>query len=136
MKKILVIAFVLFNLKSYAQGNLQFNQVLTYAGTINSTQSLGTTYTVPANKVWKIKSVSDFGLYSSNNVNGFQLYKGIMFCLNNKWIFISSLKETFLKAGDTIKIGYYDQYLGTSQVPISGVNFDYFISIVEFNIVP
>ncbi len=43
MKKILTIAMLLFSMASYAQGNLQFNQVLTYTGSLNNTQQISAT---------------------------------------------------------------------------------------------
>jgi hypothetical protein len=54
MKKLLSIIFLLFTLQSFAQGNLQFNQVLTYSGTLNCGQA-SPTWTVPVGKVWKIE---------------------------------------------------------------------------------
>ena len=48
MRKIMTIAMILFSMASYAQGNLQFNQVLNIKN--------GDTYTVPAGKVLKITS--------------------------------------------------------------------------------
>lgn len=50
MKKILTIAILLFSMASFAQGNLQFNQVLNLKN--------GDNYTVPNNKVLKIVSVN------------------------------------------------------------------------------
>ena len=135
MKKLFTILFICFALQTFAQGNLQFNQVLTYSETLNSTQLFGSVFTVPANKVWKIKSVSDYPLNYIGNNGTNNVYKGFMACINNKWTFISTLKDSFLKAGDTIKLGFYDQSSGTP-IPATSANLDYFISIVEFNIVP
>jgi hypothetical protein len=50
MKKIITIAILLFSMATYAQGNLQFNQVLNIKN--------GDTYTVPAGKVLKITSTT------------------------------------------------------------------------------
>jgi hypothetical protein len=49
MKKIITIAILLFSMASYAQGNLQFNQVLNIKN--------GDTYTVPSGKTLKIITV-------------------------------------------------------------------------------
>jgi len=49
MKKIITIAILLFSMATYAQGNLQFNQVLNIKN--------GDTYTVPSGKVLKITSI-------------------------------------------------------------------------------
>ncbi len=56
MKKLLTILLLLFALQTFAQGNLQFNQVINIKN--------GDTYTVPAGKVLKITAVSS----GSNNV--------------------------------------------------------------------
>jgi hypothetical protein len=50
MRKIITIAMLLFSLASYAQGNLQFNQVLNIKN--------GDNYTVPAGKTLKITSIN------------------------------------------------------------------------------
>jgi hypothetical protein len=137
MKKLYTILFICFALQSFAQGNLQFNQVLTYTGTINSIQSVGTTYTVPINKVWKIKNLTEISNYVANNSIGLALYRGLMVNINNKWFpFPNNFKEMFLKAGDTIKMGYYDQYIQSSQITDPNSSINYLMSIVEFNIVP
>jgi hypothetical protein len=47
-KQIFLILFLVFGNFSFAQGNLQFNQVLL----LNN----GTSYTVPSGKVWKLES--------------------------------------------------------------------------------
>lgn len=138
MKKILTIALLLFSIATFAQGNLQFNQVLTFSGTLSSTQSQGTIYTVPANKVWKIKYLTEKIAYTgAQNSLNIGLYRGLMACINSKWITNSSLlKETFLKAGDSLKLGYYDEYNPSSQLSDNTIKLDYLISIVEFNIIP
>jgi tRNA A58 N-methylase Trm61 len=59
MKHLLYILIVLFVDTLSAQGNLQFNQVVTYTGTGSGSFSYTSpTWTVPAGKVWKIESAS------------------------------------------------------------------------------
>jgi hypothetical protein len=137
MKKIFTILFVCFAFQSMAQGNLQFNQVLTFNGTINNSQPLGATYSVPANKVWKIKHLTEMPLFYISSNGYFNLYHGLMVNVNGSWFQSpSTLKETFLKTGDTIKIGYYNQDTKSNQFSNVNFSFDYLISIVEFNIIP
>jgi hypothetical protein len=135
MKKIITITILLFSMASYAQGNLQFNQVLTYTGTLTPSQFVSSTYTVPTGKIWKIKFVNKLVYTTVNDINGVQyLSNGFALNINNKWLFGENFTEIFLKSGDTIKLGW------TNQSPSHGynapfANFDYVISIVEFNIV-
>ena len=74
MKKIiLLISFLTIVLFSYAQGDLQFNQVIrvTNSGSYTLTGSNGnfviTTVTVPANKVWKVESGSIAAINSTTS---------------------------------------------------------------------
>jgi hypothetical protein len=68
MKKILTVAILLFSMATYAQGNLQFNQVLNIKN--------GDTYTVPSGKTLKIITVvaqnptAKIPLSSCTNNNG------------------------------------------------------------------
>ena len=135
MKKILTIAILLFSMASYAQGNLQFNQVLTYTGTLTPIQFVSTTYTVPTGKLWKIKFVNKLPYNIVNTINGVQYqYNGFALNINNKWLFGENFNEIFLKSGDTIKLGWANQSASSGyNAPFA--NFDYVISIVEFNIV-
>ena len=62
MKHLFTFLLLAISATSFAQGNLQFNQVITDAQTF----SLGTggtantsLLTVPADKVWKVESISD-----------------------------------------------------------------------------
>jgi len=99
--------------KANAQNELQFSQVLTYAGTISVNYS--PTYTVPSNKVWKVEMIStpndNFRVYV-NDLNIFyvsDVYPVVFFPI-------------WLKAGDNIKIWYSE--------PIN-----YFFSIIEYSVV-
>lgn len=55
MKKLLFIACLFVSFGTFAQGNLQFNQIIKVSTTVE---------TVPAGKVWKIES------YQQSNVSG------------------------------------------------------------------
>lgn len=106
MKHLLTLSHLLFLSTCFSQGNLQFNQVLTFGGTLcaSCSQPIGT---VPAGKVWKIESK---GGATINTVNGVSVTQSISY-------------PFWLKAGDIL-----GHYTGSAQ--------DSFISIIEFNIVP
>ena len=73
----------------------------------------------------------------TNGNLGFPYYRGLMVCINGKWFpYPNALKETFLKSGDIIKMGYYDQLNQITQIQDPTLSIDYLMSIVEFNIVP
>jgi hypothetical protein len=116
-----LISFTFCSL-AFSQGNLQFNKVLTYNGLINGSNSLissnGTyvnasvKYTVPTNKVWKI----EYAYFT----NGYLFFNN--FQSTNSSNFITS-SPIWLKAGDTLQFGAAGEG-------------HFFISIIEFNIVP
>ena len=134
MKKILTIAMLLFSMASYAQGNLQFNQVLTYTGTLTPSQFVSATYTVPTGKIWKIKYVNKLLYSQATNINGVHpLYNGFALNINSKWLFGDNFTEIYLKSSDTLKLGWTSQ--SAAGYPTPYANFDFVISIVEFNIV-
>jgi len=139
MKKLFTILFICFALQSMAQGNLQFNQVLTYNGTITGSQ-FSPTFTVPTGKVWKIKYCSDSRVGSCGGYN-IWTYFGYGVYINSTWTIVSSnnaLNELFLKSGDTIYFGYgkHTDPLNNCPGGLSNAAYDYLISIVEFNIIP
>ena len=129
MKRIFLFFFFalvacLFSQKSFAQGNLQFNQVLTQTVTLTGTSS-SSVLTVPAGKVWKIEQMLD--TYSYAGTSGY-------FKINGKQFYIHEMPNStqyitkgpiWLKAGDTFCV--YNTASGS---------YDYFYSIIEFNIVP
>ncbi len=133
MKKIITITILLFSMASYAQGNLQFNQVLTYTGSLNNTQQISATYTVPVGKIWKIKYVSKLPYRIAAQGTYAEYYQGFGLIVNNIWTYGENYKELYLKAGDTLKIGYYNQQYQTTY--FAGITLDFVISLVEFNIV-
>ncbi len=108
-----------------AQGNLQFNRVLTYSGTLYGGTS-SDTWTVPTGKVWKIESLPN---------PGSELYAGtpsfsLNFLLNgtsiiNYYALKPIIMPIWLKASDNIKFSYSGNYS-------TAVN--YYISIIEFNV--
>jgi hypothetical protein len=118
---------------SYAQGNLQFNQVLTYTGSLNNAQQISSTFTVPVGKIWKIKYVSKLPYKMSSQGTYANYYEGFGLIVNNLWTYGDNYNELFLKAGDTLKVGYYNQQ--NQSTYFAGITLDFVISIVEFNIV-
>lgn len=130
MKKLLTIAMLLFSIASYAQGNLQFNQVLTFTGIIpypypnNNTPVL---YTVPSGKVCKIETTGICGQLTNVylNINGIDYSNQATMYVSGTATQIVTKQETiWLKAGDVIK------YINNS-----GFSKNYFISMIEYNIV-
>jgi hypothetical protein len=123
--KIFVLAlFSALSSLLYSQGNLQFNQVISNAGS-TSTSNVGYStynsiaYTVPAGKVWKLEYV--FGMNS-----------GWYVTVNNKVIYYTNISgqplerqsPIWLKAGDILKLSsIYNAY-------------DFYFSGIEFNIIP
>jgi len=119
MKKIITLTtfILLLNIISKAQGNLQFNQVLSYTGNVynnNGYYSASPAWTVPQGKVWKIESYTREYLMINNNPINANTISG-----NNIW----------LKSGDILQCNP-----GTSWTNGSGYN--YLFSIIEYNIIP
>ena len=111
MKKLLSIAVLLISLSVSAQGNLQFNQVLSLDANV-----AGNPVTVPAGKVWKIESVA----FSNNNAY-FQIQWGGVnyFVLNNSAPYANL--PYWLPSGESVSL-------------VANVNAK--VSIIEFNVVP
>lgn len=111
MKKLLLITTFFISLQLSAQGNLQFNQVLSL-----DANSGGNPVTVPAGKVWKIESVA----FSSNNAY-FQIQWGGVnyFVLNNTTPYANL--PYWLPSGESVSL-------------VANVNAK--VSIIEFNVVP
>jgi hypothetical protein len=107
MKHLFTISFLFFLVISNAQGNLQFNQVLTYGGTLcaSCNQPIGT---VPAGKVWKVEFKEGGALVGINGIN-------LSFAQLPCW----------LKNGDVV---FMNGNNSSTQA--------FFLSIIEFNIVP
>jgi hypothetical protein len=116
---IVIICAVLISSKSYSQGNLQFNQVISNSGNLNVNGS-SVPITVPSNKVWKIESI---GTPVTNGGVNFYL-NGIAFPINTSVINTTG-NIIWLKAGDVFYIKNY-----------ASANISFYYSILEFNIVP
>jgi len=147
MRKRFTIALLLFSIVTFAQGNLQFNQVLTYSGTLNCGQA-SPTWTVPAGKVWKIEYRS---VVAGNPIfdNGTTLVSaGPLFVLNGVKLSDFHLRSNvsangsnnlapdqnhpmWLKTTDQIQFTL-DNGAGCSDYP----KYNYAISILEYNIIP
>ena len=143
--RIKILSAVFFMLMAFmyeAQGgSLQFNQVLTYNGTLAVTpgwsSALSPTYTCPAGKVWKIESKTRTPYFSAIN-NGAKLLSYLNsvqfqdFYTSNTASYSSGLIETsplWLKAGDNI----YFEFTNSTN---NGFSLPYYLSIIEYNIVP
>lgn len=125
----LALSVFLFSMHLQSQGNLQFNQVVSHSGTSSGTYSYTSpTWTVPANKVWKIEAAAPFaGLNTSHVTRTIQVNSG------NAWGAYSLLSgdptPIWLKAGDQVR-------LEASANCCNTYTFSYHISVLEFNIVP
>jgi len=128
MKKIITIAMLLFSMASYAQGNLQFNQVKTFTGSIISNGSFKLFDTIPQGKVWKIEAI---GLNASCflNING-RNYVNTLLHIGNTATSMVSNENLWLKAGDVV--GYYS----SMNFNCPGCSSDYVVSVIEYNIIP
>ena len=121
----LLAFFILGSLN--AQGNLQFNQVVTLTGTL--TTSPVVVGTVPAGKVWKIE-------HSASERNGYAA--NISFVCNNvaSYPYFGSTgnppTQGHVKGPIWLKSGDYIQLINSSVSYPS----HYFFSIVEFNVIP
>jgi hypothetical protein len=129
MKKILYTIFVSFiaffampTFTAQAQGNLQFNRVISVSLALNPNQSI-TLITVPTGKVWKIEAIE---AVTSGQTNYLYEINGQVFPISNSYS--SKINNSlWLKAGDTFRV--MNNPTGGSSVP-------FYYSILEFNIVP
>jgi hypothetical protein len=125
MKKIVVIALFFLATTSFAQGNLQFNQVISGTGVL-ATNGVSANQTVPTGKVWKIESING---WSSNDVGS-----RLGMTINTISVPVSGNVQfpVWLKAGDVLKFTLLTN-------PASGYAtgpMNYIYSIIEFNIIP
>jgi hypothetical protein len=136
MKHLFTLSFLFFLAISNAQGNLQFNQVLTFTGNVSSNNGAvnSTIQTVPAAKVWKIEHVGGSAFLMGNGTQyGVTINNATSICYwgsstSNFQLQLKDICPIWLKAGDNLSF-YWSQYNGIQSC-------DYVISIVEFNIVP
>lgn len=130
MKKyVCIIAFLLIEFEGFGQGNLQFNQVLTFKGEfIIGSPEFSTTYTVPVGKVWKIE-------YLTKSKVNYSTPSYLAPVINGTPIEIQpDSNPIWLKSGDTIAYqnrGYY--YNSQYSYRLDGT---WLISIIEYNIIP
>ena len=138
----LLVVMEFSHFSSLAQGNLQFNQVLTYTGhIIGSCPQAWCTATasspiwvVPQNKVWKIeyKTRTDGGgaRFYLNGVSMVDVYEryhnngGASIAIDNAPVWLKANDEVHFQASAA-----GNQYVGGS------VNHPFIISIIEYNIV-
>ena len=120
MKYVIALLFALTFSKIDAQ-NLQFSQVLTFSAEtslVNQDVLIGT---VPNGKVWKIESMNQITQYCSYSVNGIGINN---FYSTNLTPSPSVFLPIWLKAQDNLSFRVSFGY-GS-----------YFVSIIEFTIVP
>ena len=112
MKHLITFLLVAISASSFAQGNLQFNQVLTFEG--GADQSW---YKPPENKVWKIESA----LLSGGNC-------GTALKVNN----VNASAAVHTSTNFPIWINDQDSI----QAVIGCGPAQYFISVIEFSVIP
>ena len=134
MKILLLTLFALPFSMLFAQGNLQFNQVLTLSGSISVSSSSGKvnspTQTVPSAKVWKVEYIgASFvsGTYFAPIPWGVTINTQDLYVSTSNYL-TSLNSPIWLKAGDQLSFV-------TSGTGSTG-SIEYLFSIIEFNIIP
>ena len=118
MRVFLILVFLVSLNAAFAQGNLQFNQVINMAFTGANT----TPVTVPAGKVWKIESCM---LNTPSNNYAYMLYNGVYYNLRQQQSSAHNVNFPFwLSTGTSVTFGG------------NGGGTGGLLSIIEFNIVP
>ena len=115
MKHLFTFLLVAISATCFAQGNLQFNEIVSFSGTTNGTQTIQLD-TVAVDKVIKVTSLNSTSTYVQIMINN--LTHGYGSSQTNVRLPI------WLKEGDMLGI----------QSTWNG-NYDYHISGIEFNIV-
>jgi hypothetical protein len=117
MKTIVLSIFLFATMGIYAQGNLQFNQVINV-----EYSSTGASVTVPAGKTWKIEGcmISAINSYSCMTINGVTYFMRQHNTSSSAW----DNFPFWLTEGKTVNFG--SNCAGSSGI----------VSIIEFNIVP
>ena len=116
MKYIYTFLFVAISATSFAQGNLQFNQVLTFVGNTTETNI----YTVPTGKVAKITKAIQYWSSSSSNKLQFT-FNGATNTIGN-----SDISGMWLREND---------FLGSS-VGSAPYGNKWILSVIEYNVIP
>ncbi len=118
MKYIVVIFFALLFNEAYAQGNLQFNQVINMAFTGANT----TPVIVPAGKAWKLENCM---LNTPSTNYAYMLYNGVYYNMRQQQSSAHNVNFPFwLSSGTSVTFGG------------NGGGTGGMLSILEFNIVP
>ena len=120
--------FLGISANSFGQGNLQFNQVITYQGVIDLggpcyCGAFSPEWVVPAGKIWKIESIS--------SPTATVTTCGVGSLMRNGFSLRESSGTIYAKSGDVLKFYYYNT---TACNPFGA--YTYSISIIEFNIIP
>jgi len=127
MRNLFLLVSILFNFVLFAQGNLQFNQVLLLSTNQNSNVLLGT---VPAGKTWKIEGygtnlTSYYNCdFSFNGVNP-AFRAGSTDSYSSAYTYVSSTQQFWLPAGTPLHA-----------FACNGTTGYRWVSIIEFNIIP
>ncbi len=116
-----------------AQGNLQFNQVITLTGTltVNNGAINAQFYTVPSGKVWKIEHVGGSTSLTGNGTQyGLTINNAttISYWGSSTSNYHKEICPIWLKASDSLSF-YWSQYNSSQSC-------SYVISILEFNVIP
>ena len=137
MKNILLILTIAFSSTSFAQGNLQFNQVIfleyTSAVPAYSTYTAGV-ITVPAGKVWKVEHANVYLVsgYPRTEYGGWSLF------LNNTLIYRSKGASNAIHLVDSFPLwlpaGTYNFVIGNEGSGPDNMNSS--LNAIEFNVVP
>lgn len=146
MKYIYIYLFVAISATCFAQGRLQFNEIVTYVdeqtysvtGFNWSSEDTIQVYTVPPGKVVKISSIS----WSSKNIAGSSCVNNNIaksaYTINGTPVDTDVLKSSWLNSGDELKF-YYNASLGGyggGGNSTCSTKFENFVSIIEYNIIP
>ncbi len=130
-----ILSFV-FTTRSLAQGNLQFNQVkymqfsVTQVGTSSYTDAT-VNITVPANKVWKIETLTSSTYISSNNLLTFS--NGGRIAIDNRLLFDANSNVQVMP--HWLPPGTYTLSIRSTTLT-NGTPFYGSLSAIEFNVVP
>lgn len=124
-------------LVSKSQVNLQLNRVITYAGTLTSTQEVFLD-TVPVGKVWKIEAIGPSGFNSDKDFQSSNTFtiNGKSYCNINFPPYTSGTSQNPVTIKEVIwlKSGDFIGYKNNSRIQFCLCPIDYFVSILEFNL--
>ena len=129
MKTILFIASLICLNLCFAQGNLQFNQVVTYTGTGSGSFSYSSpSWTVPAGKVWKVEG---FGSGNSGASECAWSFDGTNAAFRSGNVYVGGTAYQYSNSTSTFWLPS-----GTTVYSLNCSSNYRWISIIEFNIVP